>query len=367
MMKNKFVKAIPLLLISLFLIASSVLVGCGQKTSTPEATTRVITDMYGRQVTVPTHINRVLTSGPIEMELVYLIAPDKLAGLSFTFNGNPPLVPTKYSNLSVIGGWFGTQTGNYETFIAAEPDIILEGTQTNIAERQEKFGSIPVVGVRAGNETTNYADDALTGYENEIRFLGELLGAQEKAESLITYYKDAMKYVNSKVSNISDKDKVKVYYAEGKDGLSTDPAGSMHTKLLAFCGGINVADVTLKPGYGMAETSLEQILMWDPDMIIIGRGSQSTLYKTVMNDSTWSQLTAVKNMKVSLRPDNPFSWFDGPPGPCQIVGMYWMVNKLYPDRTTDLDLKAKIKEFYSKFLHYDLTDAEINKLLANPS
>ncbi len=54
-----------------------------------------------------------------------MIAPDKLAGLTFTWNGGtsdpsglPPLVPTQYQNLPVVGGWFGTQTGNYETFLA---------------------------------------------------------------------------------------------------------------------------------------------------------------------------------------------------------------------------------------------------------
>ena len=167
-------------------------------------------------------------------------------------------------------------------------------------------------------------------------------------------------------ATIPDKDKVKVYYAEGKDGFSTDPLGSMHTRLLAFCGGKNVADVTLKPGYGMAETSLEQILLWDPDMIIIGRGSQATLYQTMMTDSKWSQLRAVKNKQVFLRPDNPLSWFDGPPGPCQMVGMYWMVNKLYPDKTKDLDLKAKVKEFYTKFFHYDLTDERGSYTVSQP-
>jgi iron complex transport system substrate-binding protein len=300
------------------------------------------------------------------MELVYLLAPDKLIGLSFTFNGNPPLVQDKYKSLPIIGGWFGTQTGNYETFIAAKPDIILEGTEANIQERQTKFGSIPVVGLYAGDKATNYADDALTGYEAEIRFLGDLLGVQAQAESLITYYKDAMSYVSKTVAAIADKDKVKVYYAEGKDGFSTDPVGSMHTRLMEYCGGINTAQVTLKPGYGMADASLEQILLWNPDMIIIGRGSQSTLFNTIMTDSRWSQLKAVQNKKVDIRPDNPLSWFDGPPGPCQMIGMYWMVNKLYPDKTTDLDLNSKVKEFYSKFFHYDLTDDQIAKLLANP-
>ena len=284
------------------------------------AATRVITDMYGRQVTIPATINKVLCTGPIEMEMVYLLAPDKLGGLAFTFNGNPSLVQDKYAKLPVIGGWFGTTTGNYETFIAAKPDIILEGTQTTIEERQQKFGNIPVVGVNL--------KDYVTGYEDEINFLGELLNVQSQADSLIAYYKDALSYVNGIVSAIPDNQKIKVYYAEGKDGLSTDPTGSMHTRLLQVCGGINVAQVPLVQGMGQAAASMEQIMLWDPDMIIIGRSTQATLYNSIMSDAQWGQLRAVKDKNVFVRPQNPYSWFDGPPGVCQIVGLYWMVNTL---------------------------------------
>ena len=328
-------------------------------TPTPTPETRVITDMYGRQVTVPTNITRILTTGPVEMQLVFMLAPDKLAGLAFTPNGNPPFVSEKYSSLPAVGGWFGTQVGNYETFIAANPDVILEGFEDTLDERQQKFGNIPVVGINSGDLMFNYAP--------AIRFLGELLDVQDKAQELINYYIDAMGYVSSITASIPYNDRVTVYYAEGQNGLNTDPLGSMHTALLAFCGGVNVADVQLLPGYGMATVSMEQILLWAPDMIIIGRGSQANLYKAIMADSLWNQLQAVKDGQVFVRPDNPFSWFDGPPGPCQIIGMYWMVNLLYPDETADLDLGAKIKEYYSKFMHYDLTDTELAFLLAKPS
>lgn len=331
----------------------------GTAPTTDLPATRTITDMFGRQVTVPTNITRVLTSGPVEMQLVYMLAPEKLAGLSFTFNGNPPLVPEIYTSLPVVGGWFGTQVGNYETFLTANPDIILDSSSESIEERQQKFGNVPVVGIDGGDLMFNYAP--------AIRFLGELLGVPDKAAELINYYVDAMGYVNSLTAGIPYEARVKVYYAEGQNGLNTDPIGSMHTALLAFCGGVNVADVQLMPGYGMATVSMEQILLWNPSLIIIGRGSQANLYNTIMADSMWSQLKAVKDGKVLIRPDNPYSWFDGPPGPCQIVGMYWMVSALYPEETAGLDLNAKIKEFYTKFLHYDLTDSELAALLAKPS
>jgi iron complex transport system substrate-binding protein len=324
-----------------------------------ENATRTITDMFGREVIVPSTVNKVLACGPVEMELIYMLAPEKLAGLNFAFNGKPALVAEEYISLPLIGGWFGTQTGNYETFIATGPDIIIDGSEVDIEDRQSKFGEIPVVGVDTG--------DLMFDYSKAARFLGDLLGVEDKANALIAYYESAMQYVDNIISSIPASERVRVYYAEGKEGFNTDPIGSQHTILLEFCGGINVADVTLLPGYGMAEASMEQILLWDPDMIIIGRGSQASLYQTITNDLRWAGLRAVQEGKVFLRPDNPFSWFDGPPGPCQILGMYWMVNLLYPDQTRDLDLNSKIGEFYSDFLHYDLSTSEIDKLLSNPS
>jgi iron complex transport system substrate-binding protein len=319
--------------------------------------------MYGHEITVPSVINRVLTSGPVEMELLYMLAPEKMAGLSMAYNGDVPLVSEEYLDLPVMGGWFGTQTGNYEEFIAAEPDIILYDSYScaNVAydEMQTKFGDIPVVGVSCG--------ELMFDYEDAIRFMGDLLGVQDRAEALIDYYEDAMLYVYGVVSDIPESERVTVYYAEGKDGLSTDAAGSMHTILMTFCGGINIADVPLAIGVGMSAVSMEQIMLWDPDMIIIGRGSQANLYNTVMTAETWADLRAVQDGKVFVRPDNPFSWFDGPIGPCQIVGMYWMISTLYPEQTADLDVSAKVKEFYAEYMHYELTDAQVAALLANPS
>jgi len=315
--------------------------------------------MYGRQISVPANINRVLTAGSIEAQLVFMLAPDKLVGLASAFNGNPPLISEQFSALPIVGSWSVGQIGNYETFIAAQPDIIIDGFAENIEEHQQKFGSIPVIGVNTG--------DLLLGYAPVIHFLGELLGVPEKANELISYYTEAMDYVNGISADIPDNARVRVYYAEGTDGLSTDPTGSFHTALITFCGGNVVADVQLLPGVGQVTVSMEQILLWNPDMIIIGRGAQANLYRTIMTDNRWSSIQAVKNDLVFVRPDNPYSWFDGPPGLGQIIGMYWMVNTLYPDQTQGLDLFAKIKEFYARFWHYDLNDTEITSLLTNPS
>lgn len=366
-MPDKFLKICLVLICAVLLIGSA---GCksgettisqtietSAVTTAADINTRVIVDMFGRKLTIANPVNRVLCSGPVEATLVYLIAPDKLVGLAAGFNGAPPLVPDKYAALPVIGAWYGAQVGNYETFVTYNPDIILEGKLENLPERQQKFGSIPVVGDDTGA-------DLLLHFEDCITFIGNLLDAQEQAAELNAFYEEAMNYVNSVVSQIPADEKVRVYYAEGLEGLNTEPNGSFHTNLIDFCGGINVAEkVPLIPGYGMSQVSLENILQWDPDMIILGRATPADLYQEIMSNSKWARLKAVKNNQVYIRPDNPLSIFDGPPGPAQILGMYWMVHTLYPERTADLDLNAKFKEFYSKFFHYDLTDDEVSYLL----
>jgi iron complex transport system substrate-binding protein len=331
-------------------------------TATPTATTRAITDMYGKELTIPATINRVIATGPVETQLLYILAPEKLAGLSSAWSGSPSYIPEKYKGITVIGN-SSDGSFNFEAAIAVKPDIVLEGKTKNLDKDREKFGTIPVVGVNAG-------DDLLTMYENEVRFVADLLGVTDRSEAFLTYYKQAMDYVKGIVSGIPDAQKVRVYYAQGSDGLQTDALGSWHTNLLAFGGGANVADVQVNNTSQAVQVSMEQIYAWDVadpiDMVIIGRSSQATTYQTIITSDLWKKLNCVSQGKVYVRPDNPTSWFDGPPGYGQILGMYWMVQLLYPEKTTGLDVKAKAKEFYSKFLHYDLTDQEVTALLANP-
>ena len=256
-----------------------------------------------------------------------------------------------------MGGWFGKSTGNYETFISLEPDLILASDAATVEERQSKFGSIPVVSVNVF--------DTYDTMPESIRKMGVILDAEEQAQKLVDYYDEAVEYVASVLANINNEDKVTVYYAEGDGGLRTDPSGSQHTELIDFCGGSNVAVVEDQTGYGMTSVSMEQILIWNPDIIIIGRAADATLYDQILSDPVWANIQAVKDGRVYLRPNNPFSWFDGPPGMNEIVGIYWMIQTLYPEQCTDLDLKAKVQEFYLDFYHYNLTDADYTALMAN--
>jgi iron complex transport system substrate-binding protein len=82
---------------------------------------------------------------------------------------------------------------------------------------QEKFGSIQLVCV---DNTRN-----ATGYAPTLRMMGDVLGVPDRAEKLITYYEGVWGEVRKKVDALPVEKRVRVYYAEGTNGLATDPSG----------------------------------------------------------------------------------------------------------------------------------------------
>ena len=318
-----------------------------------------ITDMIGRAIEIPNSLNKVVATSPPMTTVVYMIAPEKLTALNFEWTDDEKVyVPSKYQGLPNIGGWYGTQDGSYEEFIASEPDIVIEsideggdGDLSTVNERQSKFGKIPVVAV---NDTTS-----VEKVDSSISFIGEVIGAQDNAKKLTDFNDKYLDEVHKKSSQISDKKNV--YYAEGNDGLKTNPSGSVHGQLIDLVGGNNVAN-SLSQGNTTSgvQVSIEQVISWNPDVIIT---TDADFYAKVYNDSNWQNINAVKNHEVYLSPQSPFKWFDRPVGANMIIGVPWTAKVIYPDQYNDIDMVGATKEFYSNFYHYDLSDDQAKQIL----
>ncbi len=320
-----------------------------------------VTDMLGRNIEIPQSLNKVVATSPPMTTVVYMLAPEKLTALNFQWTDSEKVyVPSKYQGLPNIGGWYGTQDGSYEEFIASEPDIVIEsidesgdGNLSTVNERQSKFGKIPVVAVR---DTTH-----VEKVDESILFIGEVIGAKDNAQKLVDFNDKYLDEVHKKSAQLSDKDKKTVYYAEGNDGLKTNPSGSVHGQLIDLVGGKNVANSSSQGNTSSGvQVSIEQVIKWNPDIIIT---TDPDFYAKVYNDSSWSSINAVKNHEVYLSPQSPFKWFDRPVGANIIIGVPWTAKVIYPDKYTDIDMVSVTKEFYSNFYHYDLSDEQAKEIL----
>ncbi|MBC2582691.1 ABC transporter substrate-binding protein [Clostridium sp. DJ247] len=358
-MKKNIIKISTL--ICIFTVAIS-FAGCTSSSTTAEVknskpTTRVVTDMSGRKVTIPAKVEKVISISNNTTVDVYTLAPDKLLGWSFTPKADAKkYINEKYFNLPVLGT-SAEKSSNYENILKLKPDLIIASNEDEIysADDIQKQLKIPVVMV----------DTALDATDKVYTFLGECLGENKRAKELADYSRKVLDSTKAVVKTIPADKQLKVYYAEGASWLQTDILGNVHTEVLDASGGKNVADIAETKTGSMANVSMEQVMSWNPDVILVGAtGMRGDFYSKVYSDAKWANVKAVKDKKIYMTPSLPFNWFDRPPSAGRVLGVQWLANLLYPEYVK-LDMNKEIKNFYHTFYNYELTDQEVQDLLKN--
>ena len=218
-------------------------------------------DAAGRSVPVPAKVTRVFPAGPPAAILLYTLAPDLLIGWP---RANRPeecayMLP-EICTRPEVGRITGRgNTANLETVLALKPDLILDvgstsATFVSLADRVQEQTSIPYA----------LLDGRFAGIAESYRSLGALIGRPEDAEKLARYTEDTLKTITGRIEPIAVSERPKVYYARGPRGLSTGLGGSINVETIELISR-NVAGET---SGGLANVSIEQILVWNPDVIV---------------------------------------------------------------------------------------------------
>ncbi len=314
----------------------------------------VVEDMLGRKVEVKEPIEKIYASNPILLYSLYSVDKDKIAGLTFPFKKQEvKYIDKKIASLPVIGGWFGQgRTPNAEVLLEVNPDLIL------LSSGIQKFGEAKVKKFLGNIQIPLFYLQTNTLYEliDSYTYLGELTGKKDRAKTLRDYALDKLKI---SPTLMKQKNKPKVYYAEGYNGLSTECEDSIHAEIINLAGGDNVHKCEIKNRYGKEQINFEQLLSYDPDVIVV---FDRNFYKKIFDEPQWNLLKAVKNKKVYFIPKGPFSWFDRPPSFMKVMGFRWLSSILYPD-IVKTNIKQEAKEFYKLFLNIDLNDEMLEEIL----
>ena len=336
-----------------------VLGGCGEVAS--RGNLRTVTDMVGREVNVPEQIERVFCTNPIGTVDLYALAPEKLAGWNFRPAGdNKKYIPDEYFALPSLGVWMGAgSTPNAEEIAAQDPDVLLcywtaDDVGGKMADEIRDQTGLPVLAI----------DYDLRNVPQMFRYVGELIGSAERGEELAAFCEEKLALVERIAGSIPEGKRKRIFLAQGNDGLTTDPVGSMHvTDALELTHTENVADMpgTEGQGMGMPSVNLEQIITWDPDAVLVAEFSMSDaessdIYGAIKADAHWNNVPCVKADEIYRIPQSPFSWFGRPPSAARVLGCLWLLKVLYPDYAGDIDMRAETLEFYRVFYRYDEFD-----------
>ena len=338
----------------LVLLQVFTVIGCRSQGSDE---TRIFTDSAGRKVEIPTNIERIAVSGQMAQMFIFPIAADKLVGLGGPWSEDAKLfIDKKYLDLPVFGQFYGSADLNLEEVIAADPQIIID-----VGEKKDSIVTdMDSIAEQTGIPTV-FIEANFDNLANTYTMLGDLLDKKQEAKELADYCQKTFDKTKTVLDQIGEEGKVKILYLTGDKGLNVIAKGSFHSQTINFIAK-NAADLENPSSKGSGnETSMEQIMLWDPDYIIF---SPDSVYEEVGSSNVWAQLKAIANNKYYEAPGVPYNWMGFPPSINMIIGQIWMCETFYPDRF-DYDLKSETVNFYKLFYHCDLTDEMYDKLTKN--
>ena len=352
-MKNNVKRLLALILA---LAMSLSLFACGQKQDGKQDdvqadTTRVFTDSCGREVTVPATCRR--WPYPARWPR-WWCSPSPRARWGAWDETAQTYLDEKYLSLPLLGQLYGGKGElNMESLLAAAPDVVIDvgepkGSLAEDMDALQEQTGIPFV----------HIDAYLATMDETYAMLGDLLAMPNEAQGLADY----CRAMYDRVKAIADSvDKANILYITGDEGLNVIAQGSYHAEVIdMLANNLAVVDEPSSKGTGN-EVDMEQILNWNPDVILFAPDS---IYDTVADNEDWQTITAIKEGNYYEVPFGPYNWMGFPPSVQRLLGMQWMAAVLYPD-AADYDLYEAASAYFELFYHCELTEAQFAALTAH--
>lgn len=318
---------------------------------------RQITDMFGRHFSLSDHPRKVYSASPPDTWLLYAIDPAMLAGLNLPIREQDRKYLHRHVlNLPLVGGTFGeASTPHMEMLLRMSPElVVVSNDETGLSLKVNqgmKMLNRPVLEMTLARP----AD-----YPAAFLRMGRILGREQRGEKLSEYCRKTLAQAAAFSRIIPNSKKVSVYYAESVDGLTTECDDSRHSELIRLAGGKNVHRCKARDLFGMEKVTLEQVLIYNPDVIL---AMDKGFYRSIWQDPRWRRVPAVRNKRVYLIPDQPLNWFDRPPTFMRFIGLKWVMKCLYP-KEYSADIVREAREFYRLFLGVEMPDREMRKVIS---
>ncbi len=128
---------------------------------------------------------------------------------------------------------------------------------------------------------------------------------------------DYCRYAYDKVKAIADSvEKANLLYITGEEGLNVIAKGSYHAEVIdMLCNNLAVVDEPSSKGTGN-EADMEQILNWNPAVVIFAPGS---IYSTVADNENWQTIPAIRDGRYYEVPMGPYNWMGFRP----VSSVFW--------------------------------------------
>ncbi len=315
---------------------------------------RTIVDSVERTVTIYKPIERVITFGGYDAEMMYIMGDEeKIVGISdwLKYNDFRKLCIPSLIEKPAPGN---AANPDYEMILELDPDLVVCWHYYPDELDEQLPDTITVVALDFFDPRT---------FLEETRKFAYMLETEDRTEDYIdNFYSKYMDLIEDRTEGLSEEERPKVYWERSKP---YETFGSMPyvTSLIELCGGRNIfADTE----FDIAMTDPESVVKNNPDIIIRyapSKGPETgysvedpaeakALRDAILARPELSLVDAVKNERVYvLNMGLPLS-VQGP------VGAAYAAKIIQPDLFEDLDPRAINQELLTEYLgsEFDVTE-----------
>lgn len=321
-------------------------------------TTRIVTDMLGRKVTVPEPLTRVALLGGPTGQIAYILgARSQLCAITKSLKSSELVNLMDPSVKDLVAPRSTSGQVNVEELIVADPQLVIAGNfDGSIVEKKTR---IPVAYFESD---MNQSHEMI---KKEIRFYGAVFGKAARAEKYLNYLQRTMDLVKSRTKDIPKNKRKVVFNGYSSNHLVTLGGDTFMQQRMELAGCRNAAETILTTGIkeglhtGLAEVSMEKVLGWNPDIMVIDFGTPAEIYA----NPKWRSINAVRNRMVFQQPIGIFIW-DRPTAESAVLHPLWLAKISYPDRFADIDMVREIKQFYREIMSFNFSDEQAGYILS---
>ncbi|MBT2536149.1 ABC transporter substrate-binding protein [Arthrobacter sp. ISL-69] len=315
-----------------------------------------ITDQRGKTLTFAKPVTKVVTIPMPAASL--LVAVDRSAEhLSAMHNASwvamrDGILGTMFPQALELPHEIATQdfTPNVESVRALDPDVVVQWTDSQLVEPLENAG-LTVLGLK----NTGKQEDV----DAWIAMFAAMLGKPERATEIKEHSDKELAEIKKAAAGRGSAGPGILYFNRFTGGLKAAAANTYNDFYIKLVGGTNPATgPDPLPGTGMVGLDVEQVLSWDPEVILLGNFDQA-IPQDIYSDPVWQNISAVRSRRVYKVPLGGYRW--DPPGQESPLMWHWLSDIAFPQEHSGL--RGKVSEYFQFLYNHEPTDKELDRIL----
>ncbi|MCF7635289.1 MAG: ABC transporter substrate-binding protein [Dehalococcoides mccartyi] len=339
-------------------VVFGILINTGDEETTPpdenvtNPTPVTIVDSSGREVELMAPVDKAIVTYSQLLLIMKAVGveDDSIVGLDEFTLGQYENIFTGLQGKPTVGS--NLFNLDMEKIIELEPQVIIS-TPSTLSRMPELESQLDSLGIKFIG-----LDFSWDNVSNVISTLGTVFGQDTRAEQFDSFWWGVFDDVTSKVSTLTDEEKLKVYWENTADGYVTVGQSSANNEMLEMAGAINIA--------GSFEVSSptvdpEWIITQNPDVIFKypmgatdqgGFGSTDTsnfqaMMAEIMTRPGFGEIQAVQEGRVYIVSQLIKT------GAFQNIAVLYIAKIIYPDLFQDLNPEDKLREMVEDYLGLD--------------